>query len=204
MSTDDFIIAKLSEEDMDGLATFDCNNTSEFARTKPRARKRLEGHSKDMNYFLQNEALVEQDEGYNTTFLVKRNGELRAYMSLCADAIRLDYSERNNGAIAYDTFPSLKIARLAVHKDYHKYGYGKFLINYAVGKAFSIRNEFCGIKFITLDCFQHRLSYYENIGFIKNKEQRNSGQQHKPISLRLHIDDYLDQNEIDFNKIPIL
>ncbi|MFB5763553.1 GNAT family N-acetyltransferase [Paenibacillus medicaginis] len=201
--TDGYILARLSHDDRDNLAHFDCVNHSEFTAISPRSRKRLIRHSEDMNYFLKNEALEEQNEGYNTTFLVKKDEKIIGYMSLCSDAIRLDYSERrirnrgNTGVIGYETFPALKIARLAVHKDFQKCGIGKMLINYAVFKALLMREEVGGVRFITLDCFSHRYSYYTNerIGFIKNKEQVNHSNNQKPISLRLDIDDYLDKLE---------
>lgn len=192
MTFEGYSIARLSEEDKDNLANFDC--CKKVASTSRRKSKNIEGHSLDMNNFLVNEALMEQNEGYNTTFLVHNNNnnkEILAYISLCTDAIKLNYSERDNGQIGYETFPSLKIARLAVHHEYQQRGLGKLLINFAIYKALEMRNQFCGVKFITLDCFPHRLSYYENIGFVKNLEHLNN--HNGIISLRLHIDDYLEK-----------
>ncbi|OMF38409.1 hypothetical protein BK133_02485 [Paenibacillus sp. FSL H8-0548] len=196
MFLDELTIARLSEADRDNLAIFDCLNTEEYAAIERRAKKRLEDHSKDMNRFLIYEALEEQEEGYNTTYLLRDSlGLVIAYISLCADAIRLNYKERNNGAIGYEMFPSLKIARLAVHKDYQKHGIGTTLISFAVSKALIMRETVGGVKFITLDCYAHRLSYYTNtkIGFEENLLQTNHGERNKPISLRLHIDNYLDK-----------
>lgn len=190
-------IARLSEEHQDNLANFDCVNKSEYSSIIRRKRKELERHSQDMNCFLINEALVEQLEGYNTTFLVYNdNNDILAYLSLCTDAIKLNFSERNNGQIGYETFPSLKIARLAVHHEYQHRGIGKMLIKYAVFKALELRENFCGVKFITLDCFPHRLSYYEEIGFVRNLENSHKSRS-EIISLRLHIDDFLDKLETD-------
>lgn len=195
MSIDEYFITRLSDEDMDNLVIFDCYNENEHSNITLRNKKKIRGHSQDMNHFLQNEAMEEQNEGYNTTFLVKNSDDfIIAYMSLCSDAIKLDYSERDNGQIGYETFPSLKIARLAVHKDHQKSGIGKLLIDYAVSKAIVMREDICGVKFITLDCFSHRLTYYTTkMKFVKNNEYTNGGDTSKPISLRLHIDDYLDE-----------
>jgi GNAT superfamily N-acetyltransferase len=195
MSIDDYFITRLSDEDIDNLVIFDCYNENEHSNMTQRIKKKIRRHSQDMNDFIQNEAMEEQSEGYNTTFLVKNSDNfIIAYMSLCSDAIKLDYSERDNGQIGYETFPSLKIARLAVHKDHQKSGIGKLLIDYAVAKTLNMRENICGVKFITLDCFSHRLSYYTTkMKFVKNNEQANNGDSSKPISLRLHIDDYLDE-----------
>ncbi|WP_433943755.1 GNAT family N-acetyltransferase [Paenibacillus sp. SN-8-1] len=194
MIIEEYKIARLSEEYLGDLANFDC---TVVPSATPRKRKELVRHSEDMNYFLHNEALDEQLEGYNTTFLVINDyNEIIAYLSLCTDAIRLNHEERDHGQIAYETFPSLKIARLAVHKNYQKRGIGKWLIRYTVFKALELREGFCGVKFITLDCFPHRLSYYESVGFIKNQERQNTAND-SIISLRLQIDEYLDKLPID-------
>ncbi|MGV2947988.1 hypothetical protein, partial [Acinetobacter sp. AGC35] len=101
-----------SENDLDNLANFNCVNPNEYISIERRKRKKIERHSIDMNYFLLHESLEEQSDGYNTTFLMKNeHGIILSYMSLCTDAIRLNYQERNHGQIGYETFPSLKIAR---------------------------------------------------------------------------------------------
>ncbi|MEK3792511.1 GNAT family N-acetyltransferase [Paenibacillus sp. FSL R7-0204] len=197
MTFSGYSIVRLSEDDLDDLANFDCVNTSEYTNIVRRKRRLLERHSHDMNLFLLKESLDEQFDGYNTTFLAKNdNGLILAYMSLCTDAIRLNYQERNNGEIGYETFPSLKIARLAVHKEYQKIGLGKNMIKYAVHKSLQMREDFCGVKFLTLDCFPHRLGYYiDTIGFVKNQESQHPNGSDELISLRLNIDEYLDKLE---------
>ena len=194
MTTNEYYsIVRLSEDDTDNLTNFDCVNTNEYSSVIRRKRKILENHSREMNTFLRDESLEEQSEGYNTTFLLKDgNDSILAYMSLCTDSIRLNYSERNNGLIGYETFPSLKIARLAVHKDHQRKGFGRTMINYAVHKSLELRENTCGVKFITLDCFPHRFEYYTSkIGFVQNQEAQNPTGTEGIISLRLHIDEYL-------------
>jgi len=88
----------------------------------------------------------------------------------------------------------MKIARLAVSNKYRNQGFGKLLINYSVYLAKSL-TELSGIAFVTLDCYKHRLSYYESIGFLKNQSQIYDLSKDYPISLRLSLNDYLSKIE---------
>ena len=69
------------------------------------------------------------------------------------------------------------------------------MINFAVSIAIKIR-EVSGIKFLTVDCYEHRLSYYvDKLGFKINVNQAPNRQPDNPWSLRLNIEEYL--NKID-------
>jgi GNAT superfamily N-acetyltransferase len=196
MFPDDFTITRLSKEDINSLVIFNCYNENEYQSITPRVKKKLKRITEEMNVFLQQEALEDQDDGYNTTFLLYNKMVLVGYLSLCADGIKLDLKERDDASIPYEMVPALKIARLAVDRKFHKLGIGKAFINYAVYKSLMMREEISGVKFITLDCFPHRESYYTNIGFVMNKVQSNSNKGKKPISMRLHIDNYLDKQRV--------
>ena len=44
-----------------------------------------------------------------------------------------------------------------------------------------------GIAFITLDCYEHRVSFYEAMGFVKNVIQPIILPYDTPISMRLGL-----------------
>jgi hypothetical protein len=115
---------------------------------------------------------------------------------LCADGIKLDLQERRRNSIPYEMVPALKIARLAIDKKFQKHGLANFMIRYAVYKLLVMRKEMCGVKFMTLDCFPHRLKYYKDIGFIENQTRVENGENDRPISMRLVIEDFLEKNKI--------
>lgn len=50
-----------------------------------------------------------------------------------------------------------------------------------------------GLTFITLDCYEHRISFCESLGFVKNQIQLVKLQYDSPISMRLGIDTYLER-----------
>ena len=134
----------------------------------------------------------EQTKGLNTTYLLINTNEndIAGYVSLCNDSIRLDLEERDELNLTYTTIPAMKIARLAVSNKYQRLGIGKSLITFSVGIGQKIRN-YSGLAFLTLDCYEHRVSFYESVGFIKNIIQPIQLPYDSPISMRLVLDDYL-------------
>jgi predicted GNAT family N-acyltransferase len=96
---------------------------------------------------------------------------------------------------SYANILSLKIARLGIDKNHQGNRLGEFLIQYTVNLAVKARDN-VGIKFITVDCYKHRVSYYEKNGFVINNVQAPDRKPHHPLSLRLNIDNYLDNLHI--------
>lgn len=156
-------------------------------------RKRAKIKTKEMDDFLKREALLEQNLFLNTThlFIDEENDELMGFVSLCNDSLQLETSERNIFNINYETVPALKIARLATNVNHMNNGYGKLFIKFCVYKSLQIR-QISGLKFITLDCYSHRESFYTKIGFERNTNQKVNQTSKSPISLRLNIDKYLE------------
>lgn len=120
------------------------------------------------------------------------NDELVAYLSLCNDAIKLELQERKGMELAYMTEPAIKVARLAVSNNYQGCGLGRDALEYAVYISQQVR-EYSGVVFITLDCYEHRFSYYSDFGFVKNLIQPIELLYDSPISMRLWIDDFLEK-----------
>jgi ribosomal protein S18 acetylase RimI-like enzyme len=88
----------------------------------------------------------------------------------------------------------MKIARLAVDNGYKRMGFGKMLIQFSSYIAQKIQSQ-SGLVFITLDCYAHRLSFYESIGFEKNAIQPVQRDYDSPISMRILLDKYLESVE---------
>ena len=47
--------------------------------------------------------------------------------------------------------------------------------------------ELCGIVFLTLDCYEHRVNFYEHLGFKRNQIQTAQRKYDSPISMRANI-----------------
>ena len=124
----DLQIQKLSKKHLPMGNAFSCIETQQHLNQyNSKERRRILKHSKEMDSFLKTEAYKEQEDGLNTTHLLidSETGKIAAYISLCNDSIRLDFSEQDKSGYSYTTIPSLKKARLAVTSDYQHHGIGK-------------------------------------------------------------------------------
>jgi predicted GNAT family N-acyltransferase len=187
----DYEIQRLSEDNRNLIEGFSCVESDEaLANLSAKDRRRIKKHSKEMDDFLFNEAYEDQKKGLNTTYLFLHDSKLVAYLSLCNDAIQLEFEEKTEMGLSYTTEPAIKIARLAVSNKAQGMGLGKEVIEYAIVVSQQVK-ALSGVVFITLDCYEHRLSYYENFGFEKNLIQPIELPYDSPISMRLWIDEYL-------------
>lgn len=191
------IIKKLSKEHLPMVGAFSCIEAPEMlAGYNAKMRRRIIRHSKEMEAFLKEEAYEEQEKGVNTThlFIDKEKNKIVAYVSLCNDSIGLEFAEKDKMGMPYTTIPAIKIARLAVAVEYQGLGIGKSLIQFTayIGKKMK---EMSGLVFITLDCYAHRVSFYESMGFVKNVIQPIILPYDTPISMRLGLEEFLEQIE---------
>ena len=119
INTEDIKLVRISQEHKDILASFDCVNTNEKLKErgfKSKKIKKFLAYSENINHFLKSEALEEQEQGLNTTFLLMKQDSLIGFISLCNDSIRLAFEEKQEDSVPYANIPSLKIARLAIDK----------------------------------------------------------------------------------------
>lgn len=187
-------IERMDEKHLPLVGAFSCVESEELLRQyASKVRRRIRKHSKEMEDFLKNEAWLEQEKGLNTTYLWidTERSEIISYISFCNDSIRLDLEERDALSLSYTTIPALKIARLAVSNKYQGNGIGKKLIQFAAYVGVKIR-IYSGLAFLTLDCYEHRVSFYESAGFVKNTIQPIQLPYDSPISMRLVLDTYLE------------
>lgn len=193
----DYEIQKLDESNRHLLNDFSCVETEEMLKTyNSKVKKRIIKHSKEMNDFLHNEAWDDQEKGLSTTYLFLYENKVVAYLSLCNDAIQLELKEREGMELSYTTEPAIKVARLAVSNEYQGHGLGKDALEFSVVISQYVR-EYSGVVFITLDCYEHRVSYYTKFGFVRNLIQPIEIPYDSPISMRLWIDDYLEKTAYD-------
>ena len=191
----DLSIEKLSEKNLYLLDSFCCVETDEqLLNFSSKVKRRIRIHSKEMEEFLKNEAYSEQIKGLNTThlFIDNETKEIIAYVSLCTDSLLLDFDEKNELGLTYSSIPAVKIARLAVSNKYRNMGIGSYLLMFSAFQSFEMR-KYCGVSFLTLDCYEHRISFYKQHGFVENIIQPVKLPFDSPISMRISLDDYLER-----------
>ena len=75
--------------------------------------------------------------------------------------------------------------------DYQGMGIGKSLNQFSAYMGRKIK-EMSGLAFLTLDCYEHRVSFYESVGFVKNLVRPIRLPYDTPISMRIGLEEYLE------------
>ncbi|WP_027365927.1 hypothetical protein [Desulfotruncus alcoholivorax] len=162
-------LVRLTENELVDLTNFDCEDL-------------------EMNRFFREEAFTEQEMGMNTTILLYYERTLAAACSICCDAITLSQEERETVGIPYAKVPAIKVARLGRSAKYRNLKFGKFLVEYVKSLAYELNEETVGVRFLTLDAYPQKVSYYqEELGFVVNKKGRRPKDEKSPISMRADI-----------------
>jgi ribosomal protein S18 acetylase RimI-like enzyme len=171
-------IGKLVSEDLAGASRFSCGTSEE---------------DEDLNSFLRDDALRLQERRIVNTF-VAYHGEvgssvLVGYVSLLADAIRLETREKKRLDLAHDDHPfvpAVKIARLAVDAAFGRRfrGTGEALMRFACGRALSVA-ELAGCRLVTLDAYPKSVGFYEKLGFKRSRSKEHAAKEHPSMWLDL-------------------
>jgi hypothetical protein len=113
--------------------------------------------------YLKEDALHSQADHVALTWLLRErtSGDIAAYMSLIADAVRLSVAEKELHSLNYPfkTIPALKIAKPAVSETaQQRYrGIGSFLVYTANRLARLCNDHYCAARFLTVDaCYPLR------------------------------------------------
>lgn len=122
--------------------------------------------------FLKRDAHNAMAECTGCTHLVYyKDGSLVGYFTLINDIIvgeKIDQYDIKPG-YRYESYPALKIARLATHKDWEGQGIGKFMLVQSVAFAIKV-NSISACRFITVDAINEKVGFYKRFGFVPIEE----------------------------------
>ena len=127
-------------------------------------------NNKELKDFLTEDALNNQEMCISKTYLwlYKPTGDLISYVTLMADAIRIQGTHlqsyfREQG-IPYKSLPALKIGRLCVDEQFERKSIGTQTTLFTMTKAFEL-NKIASCRFIIVDAKREAVNFYKKKGF---------------------------------------
>ena len=137
----------------------------------------------DLNDFLLNRSNSFRKALLAVTYVFENieSKEIIGYFSLANDRVSLtDFKNKTefnrfrrnrfvNGK-RMKSYPSVKICRLGINKDFHGKGIGSMLLNFI--KSYFLEENKTGCRFITVDAYNDAIPFYQNNDFqyLKNEE----------------------------------
>jgi GNAT superfamily N-acetyltransferase len=128
--------------------------------------------SSELNDFLKNDALADQNNMINRTGLCFLKGELAGFVALLADTIEAKAVIDGLEHYEYRKYPGVKIARLAVDSRFERKGIGTYLLAAALGKTQSVC-ESIGCRYILVDSKKNSIGFYQKNGFKLVEKYKN-------------------------------
>lgn len=118
----------------------------------------------ELDAFLKEDALKEQQLLLSRTHLCFYRDRVAGFISLASDSVRIDKLEecQHVDGIEYPAYPCILIARLAVDKQLHKRGVGRFLLQLAIGFAL---DGPLGCRYLSVDPKKKSIDFYKKFGF---------------------------------------
>lgn len=113
---------------------------------------------KDLDEFLKEDALDQQEKNLNVTYLAMRKNEIIGFISISADNIRCKDLNKHVKSI-YPNYPAVKIGRFGVSEEYKGQGLGSDMLN-TMQKIILKISEKLGISYITLDSYCTARKFY--------------------------------------------
>lgn len=114
---------------------------------------------KDLNAFLIDDAKSSQDDLITRTYLCFLNDNLVGFITLLNDTIGKDWVDDGLEAYGYGKYPAIKIARLAVQKEFRDRDIGTTLLYWALGKVYDV-SKHVGCRYITVNAKQESIDFY--------------------------------------------
>lgn len=148
----------------------------------------------ELNDFLKNDALEEQNEFLSKTHLCFYRDRVAGFISMAADSVQVKRDKLDPSQIIdeceYPAYPCILIARLAVDKNLHGYGIGSYLLSLAIGYAMESP---LGCRYLAVDPKNGALEFYGKFGFrFWTKSQRRMFLNLRDMSEQMQMNESLD------------
>lgn len=138
----------------------------------------------DLNEFLLNDAHLYEEEFLAHTYVIVNEDEIVAYFSILADKVSRSLVPKNVWRKLgkkiphekhFNSYPALKIARLAVSKKYKGREIGTNIIQ-SIAHRSAQSSEFMACRFLTVDAYKSAKDFYIKNDFVTliNEEDSDS------------------------------
>jgi len=131
----------------------------------------------DLNGFLIDDALSSQNDLLTKTYLCFWNNNLVGFITLLNDTIGKDNVDDGLDDYEYGKYPAIKIARLAVQKEFRERDIGTFLLYWSLGKVHEV-SKHVGCRYITVNAKRNSIEFYTvksklKFKIVKATEKKN-------------------------------
>lgn len=122
--------------------------------------------SDDLNDFLKTDSLKDQEVMVTKTYLCYWKEKIVGFFSILADTIEVVAIDNSDSVkdYPYSKYPAIKIARLAVDREFERRDIGTFLILAAIGAAMSV-SDIIGCRYLTVDSKTNSIDFYKKLHF---------------------------------------
>jgi len=148
-------IISIQDCDIDDINFFDCGNL-------------------ELNKYFKEYAFNNDKNNIGKTFIMKERHKIIGFYTL--SSAQLEYrnlSHKLRKSLPRYPIPCIRIARLAIDKNYQRKGYGKILIKDALIRILSISRE-TGVYFVLVDAKKEAKGFYERLSFEAMPNQQST------------------------------
>ena len=142
------------------------------------------GASDDLNDFIKNDALRQQEMNLNITQLAICDGEIIGFVSILTDTLKIKTIEDKSlkeemknelNVVGEDnTLPAIKIGRFAIDEKYAQKGLGSFIFRNVLLSILHLSKTKVGLRFITVEAYAMAFNFYvkkNNFTYRKSDEK---------------------------------
>lgn len=126
--------------------------------------------SDDLNDFLKNDALRQQDLNINITQLVICDGEIIGFVSILSDVLKIKSLDNKslkekmkselNVMGEKNVLPAVKIGRFAIDEKYANKGLGSCIFRNVLLNILQLSKTKLGIRFVTVEAYARAFNFY--------------------------------------------
>jgi len=145
----------------------------------------------DLDEFLTTEEVKKYEaQGLGKTYLVYLQNHLVAYFTVCNDSLRVEYLKKTksfskSAELMVDSYPAVKMGRLATAKEWQRRGIGRVVVAYIAKAALESSAKF-GVRLLIVEAEPESIAFYQKCGFeLTFETARERRRKHRTMFLDL-------------------